>query len=97
MRGLLSWKAEHVVLAGPFHRQVGEACNPHAVRESTLNGGPNEVRCKERQGQDLPTSAALLNLPRSDRHSQACSHARRMAVNFATLPETASPRRGVSV
>ena len=50
MRGLLSWKAEHVVLAGPFHRQVGEACNPHAVRESTFNGGPNEVRCKERQG-----------------------------------------------
>jgi hypothetical protein len=32
---LLSWKAEHAVLAGPFHRQVGEACNPHAVREST--------------------------------------------------------------
>ena len=45
----MSWKAEHVVLAGSFHRQVGEACNPHAVRESTLNGGPNEVRCKERQ------------------------------------------------
>jgi hypothetical protein len=50
MRGLLSWKAEHVVLAGPFHRQVGEACNPHAVRESTLKGGANEVRCEERQG-----------------------------------------------
>ena len=48
MRRLLSWEAEQVVLAGPFHRQVGEARNAHAVREPTLNGSPNEVGCKER-------------------------------------------------
>ena len=26
------------MLPGPFHRQVGEACNPHTVRESTSMG-----------------------------------------------------------
>ena len=37
------------MLAGPFHRQVGEARNSHSVRKSTLNGGSNEVRREERQ------------------------------------------------
>jgi hypothetical protein len=28
---LLGWKPEHLVLAGPFGRQVGEADNSHAM------------------------------------------------------------------
>jgi hypothetical protein len=34
---LLSRKAQHLVLTGPFGRQVGEASNAHAVGEPTLD------------------------------------------------------------
>ena len=37
-------KAKHFMLAGLFRRQLGEARNPHAVRESPFNGGSDEVR-----------------------------------------------------
>jgi hypothetical protein len=46
---LLGRKAKHFMLAGPFRRQVGEARNRHALRESPFNGGSDEVRCKERK------------------------------------------------
>ena len=37
---LLCSKAEHLVLAGPFGWQVGEAGNSHPMREPPVDGGP---------------------------------------------------------
>ena len=41
---LLSRKAQHLVLTGPFGRQVGEASNAHAVGEPTLDRRSDEIR-----------------------------------------------------
>ena len=41
---LLRSKAEHLVLAGPFGWQVGEAGNSHAMREPPVDGGLDEIR-----------------------------------------------------
>jgi len=38
---------EQFVLPGPFGRQVGEASNAHAVRESTIDGRFDEIGCEE--------------------------------------------------
>ena len=37
MRRLLRRKAEHLVLARPFSRQIGEASNSHSMREPARN------------------------------------------------------------
>ena len=44
---LLRSKAEHLVLAGPFGRQVGEAGNSHAMREPPVDGGLDEIGREE--------------------------------------------------
>ena len=35
------------MLPGPFGRQVGEASNAHAVRESAIDGRFDEIGCEE--------------------------------------------------
>src|SRR6202140_3653084 len=44
---LLRSKAEHLVLAGPFGWQVGEAGNSHAMREPAVDGGLDEIGREE--------------------------------------------------
>jgi len=44
---LLRSKAEHLVLAGPFGWQVGEAGNSHAMREPPVDGGLDEIGREE--------------------------------------------------
>ncbi len=38
---------EQFVLPGPFGRQVGEASDAHAVRESAIDGRFDEIGCEE--------------------------------------------------
>ena len=55
-------KAEHLVLLGPFGRQVGEAGNAHAVRKSTVDSRFDEIRREERERDrhvDLAGAASL--------------------------------------
>ena len=40
---LLRRKTEHLVLAGPFRRQVGEASNAHAMRQPAIDGRFDEI------------------------------------------------------
>jgi hypothetical protein len=47
MSELLRGKSEHLMLAGPFGRQIGEADNPHAVREPSFDGSLDEVGREE--------------------------------------------------
>jgi hypothetical protein len=44
---LLRSQAEHLVLAGPFGWQVGEADNSHAMREPPVDGGLDEIGREE--------------------------------------------------
>ena len=44
---LLRSKAEHLVLAGPFGWQVGEAGNSHPMREPPVDGGLDEIGREE--------------------------------------------------
>jgi hypothetical protein len=44
---LLRRKAEHLVLAGPFGRQIAEAGHSHATRESSFDRRLDEVRREE--------------------------------------------------
>ena len=54
---LLRSKAEHVVLAGPFGWQVGEAGNSHPMRELPVDGGRDEIgRRKRARPGDAPRS-----------------------------------------
>ena len=46
---LLGSKAEHLVLAGPFGWQVGEAGNSHPMREPAVDGGLDEIGREENQ------------------------------------------------
>ena len=46
---LLRSKAEHLVLAGPFGWQVGEAGNSHPMRELPVDGGLDEIGREEGQ------------------------------------------------
>jgi hypothetical protein len=46
---LLRRKAEYLVLAGPLHRQVGEASNTHAMRQPAIDGGLDEIGGEESQ------------------------------------------------
>jgi hypothetical protein len=52
---LLSRKAEHLVLAGPFHWQVGEPRNHHAGREA----GNRQASWK--QGEGHRTTLHIIN------------------------------------
>ena len=45
---LLRRKAEHLVQAGPFRRQVGEASDAHAMREPAIDGGCSELATDNR-------------------------------------------------
>jgi hypothetical protein len=47
MGQLFDRKPEHLVLAGPFDRQVGEADNSHAMRESSFDRSLDEVGREE--------------------------------------------------
>ena len=44
---LLRRKAEHLVLARPFSRQIGEARNPHAARKSARDSCFDEIGREE--------------------------------------------------
>ena len=44
---LLPRKAEHLVLPGPFRRQIGEASNAHAVGEPAIDGRFDQIGRKE--------------------------------------------------
>jgi hypothetical protein len=46
---LLRRKAEHLVLAGPLRRQVGEASNADAMRQPAIDGRLEEIGCEEGQ------------------------------------------------
>ena len=40
-------KAEYPVLPRPLRRQIGEARNPHAVRESAVDSRFDEIGCEK--------------------------------------------------
>ena len=42
-------KAKHLVLLGPFRRQVGKANNAHAVWKGATDCGLDEIGCEESQ------------------------------------------------
>jgi hypothetical protein len=42
-------KTKHLVLAGPFRRQVGEASNAHAMRQPAIDGGFDAIGGQESQ------------------------------------------------
>jgi len=44
---LLPRKAEHLVLAGPHRRQIGEACDAHAMGEPAIDGCFDKIGCEE--------------------------------------------------
>src|SRR5262245_52189820 len=46
-RELLRRKPEHLVLAGPFGRQVGEADNSHAMRKASFDRSLDEIGREE--------------------------------------------------
>jgi hypothetical protein len=55
-------KSEHLVLAGPFRRQVGEADNSHAMREPSFDRRLDEVGREEGKRDrhvDLADAAAV--------------------------------------
>ena len=55
-------KPEHLVLAGPFSRQVGEADNSHAMRKASFDRRLDEVGGEEGEGNrhvDLADAAAV--------------------------------------
>jgi hypothetical protein len=59
---LLRGKAEHVVLARPFGRQVGDAGDTHAVGKPTFDGRFDEIRREKRQRDrhvDFASAASL--------------------------------------
>src|SRR6516225_4449792 len=59
---LLGRKPKHLVLAGPFGRQVGEADNSHAMRKPSLDRSLDEVRREEGKRDrhvDLADAAAV--------------------------------------
>jgi hypothetical protein len=45
---LLRRKAEHLMLSGPFRRQVGEASDADAMRERAIDGGCSELATDNR-------------------------------------------------
>ena len=47
MGAIIARKPEHLVLPGPFRRQVGEASNAHAMREPAIDGRLDEIGRKE--------------------------------------------------
>ena len=49
MGAIIAWKPEHLVLPGPFRRQVGEASNAHAVGEPAIDGRLDQFGRKESQ------------------------------------------------
>jgi hypothetical protein len=61
---LLRSKAEHLVLAGPFGWQVGEAGNSHPIREPAVDGGLDEIE-REEGKRDLASQEDSLPLLRS--------------------------------
>ena len=59
---LIGRKPEHLVLAGPFGRQVGEADNPHAMRKASFDRSLDEVGGEEGKRDchiDLANAAAV--------------------------------------
>ena len=46
---LLPRKAEHLVLPGPFRRQVAEASDAQAVGEPAIDGRFDQIMCEESQ------------------------------------------------
>jgi hypothetical protein len=47
MGAIIARKPEHLVLLGPFRRQVGEASNAHATGEPAIDGRLDEIGRKE--------------------------------------------------
>jgi hypothetical protein len=59
---LLRRKPEHLVLAGPFGRQVGEADNSHAMRKASFDRSVDEIGREEGKRDrhvDLADAAAV--------------------------------------
>jgi len=59
---LLRRKPEHLVLAGPFGRQVGEADNSHAMRKASFDRSLDEIGREEGKRDrhvDLADAAAV--------------------------------------
>ena len=60
--GLSGGKAERLVLAGPFGRQVAESGDSHAPWKPPLDGGSYKIGREERKRDghvDLPQAASL--------------------------------------
>jgi hypothetical protein len=66
---LLRGQAEHLVLAGPFGRQVGEADNAHAMREPSFDRRLDEV------GREEGKRDRHVDLAGRERLEAACSRA----------------------
>jgi Resolvase, N terminal domain len=49
LRHLLRRKAKHLVLPGPLQGKVGKSSDSYSVWQSTLDGGLDEIGCKEGQ------------------------------------------------
>ena len=47
--GSLRDNSEDLALPAPFGREVREACDPEAVRQTAIDGGLDDVGCQERQ------------------------------------------------
>jgi hypothetical protein len=56
----LGRKPEHLVLAGPFGRQVGKADNSHAMRKASFDRSLDEVGREEGKRRILVTWASVL-------------------------------------
>ena len=49
LRHLLRRKTKHLVLPGPLQGKVGKSSDSYSVWQSTLDGGLDEIGCKEGQ------------------------------------------------
>jgi hypothetical protein len=60
-------KAEHLVLSGPFRRQVGEASDAHTMREPVIDGGCSELATDNRLvGSSSPPSPTTQSYTNRD-------------------------------
>ncbi len=65
-------KAKHLVLLGPFRRQVGEANDAHAVRQGAMDCGFDESGCEETQRDCHVHFAGIRRLFRKSRQNGDC-------------------------
>ena len=87
---LLHRKAEHLVLSGPFRRQVGEASDADAMRERAIDGGCSELATDNRLvGSSSPLSPTTQS--HTNRDFRVSCKQRRIGLFIAGLPDIIYP------